>query len=200
MRFTRTGFEFCLAIAVMAAAIADPLVEFASNAGWFGPGRYTDRCNFDVVPTLVAGVAFLALFMVRRARSILVEDALPRRFTALFPAIFVLQLLTLYVMETVEQILVFGHPFAPTVWLGAPLPMSLAVHGAIGLVTTYAVVRSRRSLAATTLRVIRLIVAVAAFLQTVAPTVAGAFKSVRLKKLVPIFCAIGERAPPIAVR
>ena len=43
----------------MAAAIADPLVEFASNAGWFGAGNFTDHSNLDVVPALFAGVALL---------------------------------------------------------------------------------------------------------------------------------------------
>ncbi len=32
---------FCAALAVISATIADPLVEFASNAGCFGRGSFT---------------------------------------------------------------------------------------------------------------------------------------------------------------
>jgi hypothetical protein len=46
-----------LCSAVLAAAIADPLVEFASNAGWFGPGNFTDRSNLDVGPVFALGIA-----------------------------------------------------------------------------------------------------------------------------------------------
>jgi hypothetical protein len=39
---------FCLAAALVAASITDPLVEFASNSGMFGPGSFTDHSNQDV--------------------------------------------------------------------------------------------------------------------------------------------------------
>ena len=197
LKISRADFGFCLAIAAIAAALADPLVEFASNARWFGPGRFTDGSNLDVVPALLAGVALLALFMVRKAKVVLVGDALSRGYVPLLPTIFALQMVTLYVMETAEQLLVFGHGFGPTIWLGAPPAISLAVHATVCLAVTCAIVRSRRTLAATTLRVVRLIVAIATFAPQIAvPILARRFKPVCFKELSPVLCTIGERAPP----
>ncbi len=198
LKISRAVFGFCLAIAVIAAALADPLIEFASNARWFGPGSFTDCSNVDVVPALFAGVALLALFMVRKANAVLAGGALSRGCVALLPAIFGLQMATLYVMETTEQLFVFRHVFGPTIWLGAPPAISLPVHAAVCLAVTYAIVRSRRTLAATTLRVVRLIVAIATFApQIAAPIAARRFSHVCFKNFLPVLCTIGERAPPI---
>jgi hypothetical protein len=62
---------FCIAAALVAASVADPLVEFASNRGVFGPGSFTDHSNRDVLPALCAGLAFGAVYVLLRARSIL---------------------------------------------------------------------------------------------------------------------------------
>src|ERR1700694_3279642 len=62
-------FWFCVAVALVALAIADPLTEWASNAGLFGPGNFTDHSNADVVPALFAGFAFFALHLVMRSLS-----------------------------------------------------------------------------------------------------------------------------------
>lgn len=191
----------CLTIAVIAAAIADPIVEFASNAGWFGQGRFTDQSNLDVVPALLFGVGLLALYMFRKARAVLAGRAIPKRITALLPTVFMFQLLTLYVMETVEQIVAWGHPLGAAIWLGGPLAISLAIHAAICVTVTYVVVRSGRALAATTLRVIRLVGAIASLaVQTVAPLATRRFDSLSFKALLPVPCTIGERAPPFALR
>ena len=198
MKISRSDFGFCLAIAVISAAFADPVLEFASNAGWFGPGSFTDRSNVDVVPALLAGVALLALFMVRKANAVLVGGVLSRGCIALLPSIFVLQMVTLYVMETAEQFLVFRHAFGPTIWLGAPPAISLAVHATVCLAVTFAIVRSRQTLAATTLRVVRLIVAIATFAPQIAgPIAVRRFNHVCFKEFLPVLCTIGERAPPV---
>jgi hypothetical protein len=197
LRMSRAVFGFYFAIAVISAAIADPLVECASNAGWFGPGSFTDRSNLDVVPALLAGIALLALFMLRKARAVLTECEFPRGSTALLPSIFILQMLTLYVMETTEQLLTSGHLLGPTIWLGAPPPISLAAHATVCVAVTYAIVRSRRALAATTLRVVRLIAAIATFAPK--PTSALAvrrFNNGCFKPFSPVLCTVGERAPP----
>jgi hypothetical protein len=189
---------FCLAVAVIAAAVADPLVEFASNAGWFGSGSFTDRSNLDVFPALVVGVGVLALYLIGRAGAILAGTALPRRIVSLVPAIFVLQVAALYVMETAEQFVVGGHVLGPTVWLGAPILASLAIHAAFCLTVTFWIARSARGLAVTTLRIMRLIKATASF-------AAHAFEMLlprrcderSFRQLVPVLCRIGERAPPL---
>jgi hypothetical protein len=192
--------RFCLSIAVISAAIADPVVEFCSNSGLFGPGRFTDRTNLDVIPALAAGVALLALFMVRRARAILAERALPCGWFSLLPLIFGLQIATLFVMETAEQLVAFGHVIGPMTWLGGPVPASIAVHALVSIAVTVAIARSRRTLAATALRVIRLISALATFpVRGIAPVAARRFVSLSYRKLSPVLCAIGERAPPITL-
>ena len=155
----RVRFGFCAALAVSAAALADPIVEAASNAGWFGRGSFTDHSNLDVVPALLAGVALTALYFVRRARVVLTGNALPNGIIPLLPMVFALQILTLYGMETAEQIAVWGHVLGPAVWLGAPWYISLAIHATSCIAVTLCLARSARMLAATTLRVIRFDVA-----------------------------------------
>jgi hypothetical protein len=198
LKISSARFGFCCAIAVIAAAIADPLVEFASNAGWLGPGSFTDRSNLDVFPALLAGVALLAVFMARKARAVLAGSTIPLGLRDL-PLIFVLQIVTLYSMETAEQLITAGHVLGPMTWLGGPLPISLAVHGVFCFAVTLAIVRSRRALAATTLRVIRLITAIATFAARVPlPIPARRFEAVSFKELLSVLCVVGERAPPMA--
>jgi hypothetical protein len=187
-----------LAVAVIAAAVADPVVEFASNAGWFGPGNFTDGSNLDVIPALVVGIAVLALYLIGTARAVLAGTALPRRIGSLVPAIFVLQIVALYVMETTEQLIVGGHTLGPAVWLGAPVFASLAIHAAFGVAITLWIARSARGLAATTLRVIRLMKATPSFAAhrfEILPPRRSDERSFR--QLVPLLCRIGERAPPL---
>ncbi len=193
--FARLGF--CVPVAVIAAAIADPIVEFGSNAGWFGAGSFTDRSNIDVAPALLAGIALLVILVVRGAHAIVSGSAADGRNLGSLPWIFALQILTLFGMETAEQFVVFGHALGPTIWLGAPPPISLAVHAAVCLAVTYAIVRSRRTLAATTLRVIALIEAIARFSARVPlPEFTRRFAVACFAILLPVFCTIGERAPP----
>ncbi len=190
---------FCAALAVISAAVADPLVEFASNAGWFGRGSFTDHSNLDVVPALLAGVALMALYLFRRARLVVSGHAFPRGVVPLLPAIFALQVAALYGMETAEQFIVYGHLLGPAVWLGAPLLVSLAVHGAVCAGVSLWFGRSIHTLAATTLRVVRLIRAIATLaVQNSAVRAHRVFEARCFKDLAPVLCSIGERAPPVA--
>jgi hypothetical protein len=190
-----------VAIAVIAASVADPIVEFCSNVGLFGAGRYTDHSNLDVFPTLIAGVGLLALYLVRRAPAILSGRVLSGGIASSLPLIFALQIAALYLMETTEQIVAWGHPLGSTIWLGAPLPVSFAIHALAGFAIAYAVVRSKRALAATTLRIIRVIRAIATFAPA-APQPRAERRPRRraFKELVPALCAIGERSPPHPTR
>lgn len=190
---------FCLALAVISAAVADPIVEFASNAGWFGAGRFTDHSNLDVVPALLAGLGLLVLYLARRARAILSERS-SLGLRVLLPSIFSLQILTLYAMETAEQLVVWRHVLGPTVWLGAPLPISIAIHGTICCGVVLAILCSRRTLATTTLRVIRIIQAIATLgIAPEKPPAARGISQICFKALVPVLGTIGERAPPLAI-
>jgi hypothetical protein len=197
VRVSSKRLLFCLAVAVIAAAVADPIVEFVSNAGWFGPGSFTDRSNLDVFPALLAGSGVLALYLIGAARAVLAGTALPRRLASLVPAIFVLQIAALYVMETAEQLIVGGHTLGPAVWLGGPILASLAIHAAFCVTITFWIARSARGLALTTLRVIALIASTGSFavhLFEILPTRRSDERSFR--QLAPVLCRIGERAPP----
>ena len=113
---------FCAALAVISAALADPLVEFASNAGWFGRGSFTDHSNVDVMPALLAGAGLMTLYLIRKAGLLVDGEAFPRGVLPLLPAIFILHVFALYAMETTEQFTIAGHVLGPTVWLGAKNP------------------------------------------------------------------------------
>ncbi len=183
---------------MIAAAVADPLVEFASNSGWFGPGNFTDRSNLDVFPALVAGIGVLVLYLIGTARAVLAGTALPRRIGSLVPAIFVLQIAALYGMETTEQLIVGGHTLGAAVWLGGPVFVSLAIHAAFGATAAFWIARSARRLAATTLRVIALIKTTASFSAHVFEILPRRRPDARsFRQLAPVLCRIGERAPPL---
>ena len=196
-RAVRKLFLFCLAVGIIAAAVADPIVEFASNAGCFGHGVFTDRSNLDVLPALAAAAGLLALFMLRKARAVLDGSVLPRRCWTLLPAIFAVQLVALFVMETTEQIVLRGGILGPAIWLGGPIAVSLAIHAASCAALTLLFVRSARGLAKTTLHVLRVIHAIATFSVMRGVVVRLRAGDVAPCKDVPLLCRIGERAPPL---
>jgi len=149
----RTGFRglFCLGVAALAATAADPLVEAASNAGWFGRRDYTDHSNVDVIPALVVSAVLALLYVFLRAQRLVaprslvvarVRDSLragaSKPVFPLLPAIFAMQLGVLYGMETIEQIVVAGHPLGGVIWLGAPAAIALVLHGCACVLTAYA--------------------------------------------------------------
>jgi hypothetical protein len=204
---------FCLAVAVLAAAVADPLIEWASNAGLFGPGNFTDHSNLDVLPALFAGTAFVALYLALRVRALLVNpgkpapafvrvsnDALAGSIGGLLPLTFVFQILTVFLMETTEQFAVLGHGLGGTIWLGAPILVSLALHAAACAIGAIVVAYAVRVLAATTLRIIRLVRALMAFPLRGTPSIARRCASIEyLNDSRPVLCRIGERAPPLPI-
>ena len=189
-------FLFCIAAAIFAAAIADPIVEFASNAGCFGPGSFTDRSNADVLPALALSAAALALFVLGKARAILDGHALPRRLWTLMAPIFAVQIVALFAMETTEQLVVRGHILGPAMWLGAPVAASLSIHAAFCIGCTWLLARSARRLASTTLRILRIIRAIATL--HVAPAIVVRLRTAErvLRNDIRVLCRIGERAPP----
>lgn len=199
VRRFRKLLTFCVAIAVIAAAVADPIVEFVSNAGWFGNGVFTDRSNADVFPALAAGAIALGLFLCRKARAILDGNALPRRYWTLLPAVFGVQIIALFVMETTEQLVLRGRVLGPAVWLGGPVVASLAMHAASCLAFTWLFVRCARGLAKTTLHVLRMIRAIVTF--PIAPAILVRLRAAGAvwHKNVPLACRIGERAPPLTL-
>jgi hypothetical protein len=158
MKYVSSRFWFCIAAAAIAAAIADPLVEGVSNAGWFGRGLYTDHSNLDVLPTLALGAILVVLYLVLRVRRDLLQasdDALHTTVSRLLVPIFALQLALLASMETLEQIAVAGHSLGRTVWLGGPIWFSLGVHAAVCVAVTFGLAKMLQAWACTTVRIIR---------------------------------------------
>jgi hypothetical protein len=201
---------FCLAVATIAAVIADFFLESASDNGWFGPGDYTDHSNWVIGPALLVGLMFTALHLCLRTREALTREhwsaqnwrqlasvTKGSRVLSFTPMIYAIQLLTLFVMERVEQIVVYGHALPGMVWLDGPVIVSLAVHAAVCCIVAVVAAWFVGVLAHATLRLVRLV---------------RTFATVRMRRLssryfhyrpAPAFgravralCRIGERAPP----
>lgn len=134
---------FCLAVALTAAALADPLVEGLADARAFGPGTFTDGSNLAMLPALCVGTLAAVAFAIGLARRLTCpRAAAPQWFhnasaAPLDPAHALitlgLQMGVLFAMETGEQIVVAGHPLGGTIWLGGPILVSLALHAVFGI-------------------------------------------------------------------
>jgi hypothetical protein len=203
---------FCLAAAWTGAAVVDPLVERLSNGGAFGTGSFTDHSNLDVIPALSIGLAFalaVVFGVVRRTlgrRNYAPEWLRPFALASsdasvagLLPAIAVLQLGVVWLMETLEQIVVAGHPLGGTVWLGGPPAISVAMHAAGAVVATVLLARTIRWTARTLVDVVAY---VCAALQVRAPrpalvTVRADLAPARFR--APYLAARAGRAPPYRV-
>ncbi|HTZ55054.1 MAG TPA: hypothetical protein VMB20_08305 [Candidatus Acidoferrum sp.] len=202
MRRTAIRVWFTLAAAVVAAAVADPLVEAASNAGWFGAGNFTDHSTLDIVPALISGVVLIGVCLVLRIRRELLRvsvDALRYDLWRVLPALLTTQLAVLFVMETSEQVIVAGHPLGGTIWLGGPLWFSLFVHVLTGIAVAWGLAFAVCACARTTVRMIRRIRALAMrALHDPAPLALRRCDRIRLTHDVLVRCRIGNRAPPFA--
>lgn len=206
------GLWFVVAVAAIAAALGDLLVEGLSDRGTFGRGAYTDHSDAVNGPVAVLGAVFLLRFLYLRVRRALRAGRVPN--TAVAPAaraltpfaltwrvgaIFAVQIAALWAMETFEQYAVVGHGFGGTVWLGGPVALSLATHAVLCVATVFAARAVLRALEPRAVRFLRALLAVLAavggdrrprFCPGLAPVV-----------VLPYFvlCRIGVRAPPAAV-
>ncbi len=194
---------------MLAASIADPLVEHASNAGWFGPGSFTDHSNWDVVPALMLGLVFVALHVCVRVHKALTggkasphwlrltTGALGPSALRLVPLIFVAQVAVLFLMETVEQQVVYGHVLGGTLWLGGPIAVSLVAHAVICALVALAAARILRALADATVQLVQLVLALATLpvLRSAASFLSRARCSTQ-RRFIHAFGCAGERAPP----
>ena len=185
----------CAAIALVAAAIADPIVEAISNAGVFGPGPFTDRSTADVIPTLVAGGLVVVVQLVVRLWTRRDGRALKCGLARLLPAAFILQIAILFVMENCEQLAIYHHVLGSTIWLGGPIAFSLGVHAAVCAAVAVALVRAVSLLTRAVAGIWRVIRALA----TVSPQRSFAARR-RYRRAprpaVPLLCRIGVRGPP----
>jgi hypothetical protein len=200
---------FCAAVAMIAAAIADPMVESAANAGWFGPGNFTDHSSWDVVPVLLIGVLFVALYVWSRVRTTFAAQpgslewprsamALGSNILRLVPLICAAQVAILYLMETAEQHVVYGHALGGTLWLGGPIAVSIAAHATMTILVTATASKVLSAFADATVQALH---ALRALALTHTCITHPAFLRVReITAFIRSACVlgrIGERAPPI---
>ena len=151
-----------LTVALVAAACGDTLVEWLADAGAFGRGFF-DGDQRSVVPTLAcAAVLALELAAVRacamlRGRTPARASGVLRATAALLsrrslmrdlPAIFVLQLGGVYLMESAEAALRGGSVAGGMAWIGGPAVVALAVHALVCVLCIAAVGASLRALIA----------------------------------------------------
>jgi hypothetical protein len=161
-------FPFLLAVALVAAAAGDALVETISNSGIIGSG-YNDNNHLSVIPALVAGV-LLALMVVSartfslfRRGSALRHDWLIESATHLaresplrdIPLVLALQLAALFAMESIEQLAFGGRLLGGTVWLGGPIALSLVMHAILGSACTLLLAALVRAILATVASLVR---------------------------------------------
>jgi hypothetical protein len=152
---------FACAAALLAAVLADALVEGISNSDIVWHGHYTDQSSLDLLPVFLVAVLALILtlgtWLLAEARetrsstrSLIRSSArvqIRGQITRLLPAIFALQIVVLFVMETVEQIIVYGHAFGGTLWLGGPVVISLLTHALVTVVCAFSLSSGLRALA-----------------------------------------------------
>jgi hypothetical protein len=190
---------FCVTAALVAAALANPLVEFVSNGGLFGACGCTDRSNVDVLPTISVGLLAGLSYLYLRVQHAFARDARPvsLNLPRLIPAIFALQILVLFTMETLEQIVVRGHALSGTTWLGGPLPISLAVHAATCLIATLLLARVLGAITRTAVRIVGLILRSSVVPARGPRKMFARFRyPASFRRPGPLRCRIGERAPP----
>ncbi len=153
-----TRLPFLIAVALIAAALGDPLVETVSNSGLIARG-YADNDHLSVIPTLLAGAVLALLLICRhclqllrgpgRHKDRLVETAAlvcARSPLQDLPYVLVLQFAALYAMESTEQLLSGGTLLGGGVWLGGPVWFSVPAHAALGMVCTILLARAMRSI------------------------------------------------------
>lgn len=152
---TCSRLPFLLAVAILAAAIGDPLVETIANSGIVGAG-YSDNIHTSVIPAMTVGALLALLLLVLRVLR-LVRPAgerpidVARRFAAgsplrHVPLVYGLQLIVLFIMESAEQAFAGGCLLGGTAWLGGPVLFSLAVHALIGTGCTVLAARAMRAI------------------------------------------------------
>ena len=203
---------FWLAVALIAAAIGDPLVETIANAGLFGPG-YADNVHSSVVPALIAGLSLALLLLGWQCRRFFRygRDAnerpidMARRFLARpsrcdIPHVLALQLVALFFMESSEQLFCEGGLLGGTAWLGGPVWFSLLAHALIGAVCTVLIARGMRAIARRCARLVE--IAFDRVLWAFGRESGAVFarrddESTRCRTQVLHVHQVGERAPPL---
>jgi hypothetical protein len=202
---------YVAAVAILASALSNPLVESLANRGWLGgaPGSFDDNDHSSASPALCLGLAIALVLCIRRGfvhGCAAQEDWMPRVVARLSSRarasdivwIVAAQLGALFTMENLER-LAAGAQFARGLtWLGGPPAASLAIHALIGVAVALCAARAVRSLADACTAIVR----AAIHLATALTARSGARCFVRRLDRRPVFARrvfapqIAGRAPP----
>jgi hypothetical protein len=217
---------FACAVALIAAAIGDPIVEAISNTGIFGHG-YSDNNHLGVIPTLIAGTALYVLLVIRlylakvnlceitsrskrsrRSATELRDDWLidiaryvnARPAAHDLPVIIALQFVALYLMESAEQLALGERLMGGTMWLGGPALFSVVAHTLITIACTLVIARVMRRIVKRVAQIVETAIEFLLDIRAVGDT--GVFAHRRIGFVVARTqarhaCRIGERAPPL---
>lgn len=150
------------AAAILAAAIANGVVETLASTGIVGAG-YSDPDRSSVMPASLAGLLVtFALLVLRSLRAwhtcetrVPVRNAGPPVLLRRLPIVFCLQMVVVFAMESSEQVLAHGRLADAGAWLGGPAWFSLAFHAAACLIVTAVLYRTMNSLVTKVVDILR---------------------------------------------
>jgi uncharacterized membrane protein YhaH (DUF805 family) len=199
---------FVVVAAIVAASVTDPIVEAFSNSGLFGAGTFTDGSNADVLPALLVALAIVALSCIVAVRRLAGRPSpawlrgCARSFARIelarvLPAVFALQILALFVMETGEQLVIAHHTLGGTIWLGGPPALSLLFHALGCIVATAVLARLLRSASAVVARAVVHLLAFLAARSGGAPCIARPQTSAARATIQCSLRPVLGRAPPL---
>lgn len=126
---------YTVGVALVAAAVGDPLVETLADAGLFGPG-YADTDHAGVAPAITVALLFFAVFLAIRTVGLFRAPAATNNGPARVIAaprieplrVLPLQFVGVYGIECFEAVTAHQPVPVGVSWLGGPVPVSLAVH------------------------------------------------------------------------
>ena len=211
MRHSSIYGVFVCTVALFAAVLGDAVVEGISNANILWHGEYTDRSSLDLLPVFLLAVAALmltqGLSLLAQARetglstrALIVSTSralMPREISRLLPAIFALQILVLFSMETTEQIVVYGHALGGALWLGGPVAMSLLTHALFAVAAAFSISHVVSALGNALTRIVKGIFA--RFVVRARSVIVLAPERVFCALALIVTTALVERGPPLSV-
>jgi hypothetical protein len=156
------GWSFIVSGALAASVAGHLVIQTLGERGRLETSTYGAYTHVALGPAIVFALvsALLAtralLRRRRRAYSFRRDDALVRDanaivrldWSAIVAYVAMLQLVLLYLMETLEHLVAFGSPTSGLDWLGGNVPVALAVHLALACFTAAMLRRAGRDLVA----------------------------------------------------
>jgi hypothetical protein len=208
------GWSFIVSGALAASVAGHLVIQTLGERGRLETSTYGAYTHVALGPAIVFALvsALLAtralLRRRRRAYSFRRDDALVRDanaivrldWSAIVAYVAMLQLVLLYLMETLEHLVAFGSPTSGLDWLGGNVPVALAVHLALACFTAAMLRRAGRDLVRACDRAIALIEAFVASLRHLLARDRNPPAELRRRRIFAVTPRIarrvGLRAPP----